>query len=1122
MLGRHYVQHLRAFLGEDLAATGFIRTAGRRCRPASCSGWLRAGARAWRAATYGDLAWPLRCRWCRRARCRRRGSSSRTTSARCSPSRHIDGCRRASDPAQPTAASLLHALLRHALLREYAQRGRADPGRRTGAGSAALLRDAELVDLVGGAPPTLDLAAPARPAGQRRSPATKTIREFLEGPDGLRCAGASRALGEFRAALAHLQTLRQRDAADPDAGHARPRVASARRLDHLVRDAAAGARCARPQPPRRPRRRLRLGREPVPAAASGTPVDCRRPASTAPLFAPRRRHRLHPRAVDRRRPRPRRCCATRTSGTAASPRRTGPLAIDLSSRRLREARWLLDGVRQGQPLGALLGYRFERRLHDVGARRDSSRRFRELAPLVADKLEATDAAGREHRRQQRRRRRCALRAVARNAQSRDSRRAGAGRRAQPPTRTRASASELDALGDAIDAVGDALTAEAAYQIVRGNTSRMASSLAAIAAGRRAAARARGRPHAAHRHRAHPPHGAAVRRRSRPDAGLGRAAASSRARRRRADAQRLGRALLGDAAQGALHRRAARTTRRRHVLETLELPLSELELAPLDVVYGVDASSAARGCAARVGARGAPALPGAPRRRRRSPTTARLRIAACPARRLRRRRAVRCRTRSSRRARSAALFGGARPLDAADLDLPERAATGTLDLAELRSAGRRRPRRAPRRARGARRCCQDGAGTDAGTLREALICAATASACGRVPAVARRAMRRPRRGLRRQLARWMLESRARVRPLSPLCDGRARRRTIRDAGATDLAERLRAVFGAGFRRAAALHLRARGRARELAARSHEHRRARRRSARRRTPGSSAANGCASRRAAGRSRCAAPRSSAPASGSTCASRSCRSRPTIAGSACRSPPAWRSRRRALSLVVQAARDAVDAQRGRWAGCWIDEWVEVVPNRARRPRSPSSPTRRTPARRRACCSRCRRCRGKPWTGRERSHACLPRRWSSPSCAPSTPSRWRARPTTCRRCTSASTPTDDAVSTDFGPLSRPVPIGRMARGTHAVDHQLDPPRAALPRRRHADARVNARIFDPLWMLTRQWQVGEFQAEDAGTPVMARVRAENALLSRCHLGELPPNTQTHGPALRPARPCRWR
>jgi hypothetical protein len=61
------------------------------------------------------------------------------------------------------------------------------------------------------------------------------------------------------------------------------------------------------------------------------------------------------------------------------------LAIDLSSERVRLAAWLLDGVRQGQPLGALLGYRFERRLQEVGKPQFISP-FRELAPLVAKKL----------------------------------------------------------------------------------------------------------------------------------------------------------------------------------------------------------------------------------------------------------------------------------------------------------------------------------------------------------------------------------------------------------------------------------------------------------------------------------------------------------------------------------------------------------------------------------------------------------------------------------------------------------------------------------------------------------------------------------------------------------------
>jgi len=62
---------------------------------------------------------------------------------------------------------------------------------------------------------------------------------------------------------------------------------------------------------------------------------------------------------------------------------------------------------------------------------------------------------------------------------------------------------------------------------------------------------------------------------------------------------------------------------------------------------------------------------------------------------------------------------------------------------------------------------------------------------------------------------------------------------------------------------------------------------------------------------------------------------------------------------------------------------------------------------------------------------------------------------------------------------------------------------------------LNARLFDPLWMLTRQWQFGEFQAEDAGTPVMARVRATSAMLSRCYLGDLPANTALQAPLYDP-------
>ena len=43
---------------------------------------------------------------------------------------------------------------------------------------------------------------------------------------------------------------------------------------------------------------------------------------------------------------------------------------------------------------------------------------------------------------------------------------------------------------------------------------------------------------------------------------------------------------------------------------------------------------------------------------------------------------------------------------------------------------------------------------------------------------------------------------------------------------------------------------------------------------------------------------------------------------------------------------------------------------------------------------------------------------------------------------------------------------------------------------------LQAPVADPLWFLGRQWQFAEFQGEDAGTPIMARLEGEAAHLSR--------------------------
>ena len=52
------------------------------------------------------------------------------------------------------------------------------------------------------------------------------------------------------------------------------------------------------------------------------------------------------------------------------------------------------------------------------------------------------------------------------------------------------------------------------------------------------------------------------------------------------------------------------------------------------------------------------------------------------------------------------------------------------------------------------------------------------------------------------------------------------------------------------------------------------------------------------------------------------------------------------------------------------------------------------------------------------------------------------------------------------------------------------------PRQASMGETLAARIYDPLWLLARQWQLGEFQGEDNGTPIEVSVRGEFAHLTR--------------------------
>ena len=98
------------------------------------------------------------------------------------------------------------------------------------------------------------------------------------------------------------------------------------------------------------------------------------------------------------------------------------------------------------------------------------------------------------------------------------------------------------------------------------------------------------------------------------------------------------------------------------------------------------------------------------------------------------------------------------------------------------------------------------------------------------------------------------------------------------------------------------------------------------------------------------------------------------------------------------------------------------------------------------------------------------------------------------------------------------VPDGPKTLGGAATTASITSWTRLEPQSNGADLGVSsrARVFDPLWMLARQWQMGEFQAEDAGSPVQVRVRATNAKLTRCQIGAIPTGT-VQAPAYDPAR-----
>ncbi len=341
------------------------------------------------------------------------------------------------DQTQP----LLQVLLRHSLLREYAEAS----ARALDEANLALLRDAELVDLVPGTQPTPTWSW--------------TRRQPVGGGTAADLAGNDPALADFREAL---RTLATADAPTLERHLAETLDATAHRLDAWVTSLAtrrlADLREAQPNG-------LRVGgygwvENLRPATPGPSVTDI--PDEPGPLVAPADDPGfIHAPSLNQASA----AALLRNAHLTHGGEEDSPYAIELTSARVRLAKQLFEGVRQGQPIGALLGYTFERNLHDAQLD-DLIDDFRAIAPLPG----ASTPTGV---------RRLVVDGLALAKKWQED--PDAVLAPSDPRHERAR-KVLDALEAAVDAAADALNAEGAFQMVRGNLARAATSLDAVSSG----------------------------------------------------------------------------------------------------------------------------------------------------------------------------------------------------------------------------------------------------------------------------------------------------------------------------------------------------------------------------------------------------------------------------------------------------------------------------------------------------------------------------------------------------------------------------------------------------------------------------------------------------------------
>ena len=151
-----------------------------------------------------------------------------------------------------------------------------------------------------------------------------------------------------------------------------------------------------------------------------------------------------------------------------------PFAIDLSSPRVKLAYRLIEGVRTGQPIGALLGYQLERELHDQNLSPFVAK-FRALAPLASSPTAAEVSE-----------------AVAANNVVHGIRILDLWKNKDPKfqaLRTLANLADFQKIdsvfakmADQLDALGDVILADNMHQVAEGNFDRAAMTLSAVIAG----------------------------------------------------------------------------------------------------------------------------------------------------------------------------------------------------------------------------------------------------------------------------------------------------------------------------------------------------------------------------------------------------------------------------------------------------------------------------------------------------------------------------------------------------------------------------------------------------------------------------------------------------------------